>query len=220
MRDSHGKITLPRFYDQVRTLSSQEREELAKDAYSDADFCRVAGIKRTYGENGYTTLERLGARPTLEINGLLSGFTSEGAKTVLPAKAMAKISMRLVPNQDPLTIEKSFIEYMNSNAPPTVTWEVKRHTGSEAALIDRNSLGMCAASTALEKTFKTKPIYRLEGGTLPLVNLVKKTLGVDAVMLGFSLPDDAYHAPNERYYLPNYYRGIETYIHFFDQVSR
>jgi acetylornithine deacetylase/succinyl-diaminopimelate desuccinylase-like protein len=220
MHGSDGKVTLPGFYNQVRVLSSQEREELTKSSYSDEEFHRIAGIKQTYGEKGYTTSERIGARPTLEINGLLSGFTAEGPKAVLPAKAMAKISMRLVPYQDPQTIEKGFMEYMQSNAPSTVTWKVKRGASARAGLVDRTSLGMKAASTALEHTFGVRPLFCLYGGAIPLVDLVKTRLGVETVMLAFSSPDDNYHAPNEKFYLPNYYRGVETYIRFLEQLSR
>ncbi len=220
MHDADGRVTLHEFYDKVRTLPVEERSELARIPYSEDEFLEAAGVKRTFGEKGYGTFERLGARPTLEVNGLLSGFTGQGTKTVLPARAMAKISMRLVPYQDPDAIEQGFMEYMRKNAPPTVSWEVKRLASADAALIDRQSFGMRAASAALESTFGVEPLLRLEGGTLPLVNLVKERLSVEAIMMGLALPDDNFHAPNERFYLPNYFRGIETYIHFFDFIAR
>jgi acetylornithine deacetylase/succinyl-diaminopimelate desuccinylase-like protein len=220
MHDGDGHVTLSGFYDQVRVLPAEEREELARIPYSEEELRQAAGVKQTFGEKGYSTSERLGARPTLEVNGLLSGFTGEGTKTVLPAKAMAKISMRLVPYQDPGVIEQGFMEYMRQNAPPTVNWEVKHLASADAALIDRQSFGMRAASAALRTTFDVNPVFRLEGGTLPLINLVKTKLGVEATTMGFALPDDNFHAPNERFYLPNYYRGIETYIYFFDLISR
>ena len=220
MHDADGQVTLPGFYDQVRILSDEERRELARIPYSEDEFRQATGVKQTFGEKGYSTLERLGARPTLEVNGLLSGFTGEGIKTVLPAKAMAKISMRLVPYQDPSIIEQGFMEYMRKNTPPAITWEVKHLGSASAALIDRESFGIRAASEALDSAFGAKPIFRLEGGTLPLVSLAKMKLGVEVIMIGFMLPDDNFHAPNERFYLPNYYRGIETYTRFFDLISR
>lgn len=218
--DANGHVTLPGFYDQVRVLPAEERAELAHIPYSEEEFREAAGVEQTFGEKGYSTSERLGARPTLEVNGLLSGFTGKGTKTVLPSKAMAKISMRLVPYQNPAVIEQGFREYMQRNAPPTVKWEVKHLASADAALVDRGSFGMRSASAALRTTFGVDPVFRLEGGSLPLVNLVKAKLGVEAIMMGFALPDDNFHAPNERFYLPNYYRGIETYIHFFDLTSR
>jgi acetylornithine deacetylase/succinyl-diaminopimelate desuccinylase-like protein len=220
MHNSDGRVTLPRFYDQVRVLSLEERETIAKDSTADEAFEKDAGVKKTYGEKNYTTLERIGARPTLEINGFLSGYAGEGPKAVLPSKAMAKISMRLVPHQDPADVEKSITEYISQHAPQTVNCQVKTSTVAAPALVDRSSFGMLAASTALERTFGTKPIFRLYGGAIPLVSLIKSNLGVETVMLGFSSPDDGYHAydANERFYLPNYYRGIETYIRFFEQI--
>jgi acetylornithine deacetylase/succinyl-diaminopimelate desuccinylase-like protein len=164
-------------------------------------------------------LERLGVRPTLEVNGLLSGFTGEGEKNVLPARAMAKISMRLVPYQNPLAIEEGFREYIAKKAPPTVRWAIKRFSSVPAVLMSRNSSGMQAACKALEAAFGVKPIFRLGGGTLPVIGLVQQKLGVDAVMMGFSLPEDNLHAPNEKYYLPNFPRAIEAYIRFFDAIS-
>ncbi len=219
MHDSSGRVTLPRFYEQVRTLSGEERAELARTPVSDEEFRQTAGVSQLDGEDGFSTLERLGVRPTLEVNGLSSGFTGEGEKNVLPARAMAKISMRLVPYQNPQAIEEGFREYIRKNASPSVQWDIKKFSSVPAVLMSRDSLGMHAASKALEAAFGVKPIFRLGGGTLPVVGLVQEKLGVDAVMMGFSLPEDNLHAPNEKYYLPNFPRAIESYIRFFELIS-
>jgi acetylornithine deacetylase/succinyl-diaminopimelate desuccinylase-like protein len=220
MHDANGHVTLPGFYDKVRVLSPEERAELARIPISDQAWQEMAGTKQLYGENGFTTVERIGGRPTLEVNGILSGFTGEGSKTVLPAKAMAKISTRLVPEQDNTAVENQLKEYLRKNAPKTVTWEVKNLTSSPAVLVDRNTPAMRAAASALQATFGVRPLFQLQGGSVPVVNMVKTKLGVDSVLLGFGLPDDNIHAPNEKQHLPTYYRGIEAYIRFFDLVSQ
>lgn len=219
MHDANGRVTLPGFYDNVRVPSKDERAELARIPHSDEVWREMAGAPLLWGELGYSTIERLGVRPTLEVNGLLSGFTGEGAKTVLPAKAMAKISMRIVPNQDPKTVEKQLKEYLRKNGPPTVTWEIKTLSGVPPAMVDRNSPAMRAASDALRATFGVKPVLRLQGGSVPVVSYTKSKLGVDTVLMGFALPDDHIHGPNEKLHLPNYYRGIESYVRFFALIS-
>jgi len=220
MHDANGHVTLPGFYDKVRVLSKEERVELARIPISDEAWQEMTGTKLLYGEKGFTTVERIGGRPTLEVNGFLSGFTGEGSKTVLPAKAMAKISMRLVPEQDNGAVENQLKEYLRKNAPQTVTWEVKNLTSAPAVLVDRNTPAMRAAASALQATFGVRPLFQLAGGSVPVVNMVKTRLGVDSVLLGFGLPDDNIHAPNERQHLPTYYRGIEAYIRFFYLVSQ
>ncbi|HYW00526.1 MAG TPA: dipeptidase [Candidatus Acidoferrum sp.] len=220
MHDANAHITLPNFYDKVRVLSKEERAELATIPISDEAWRKMAGTKLLYGEKGFTTMEQVGARPTLEVNGFLSGFTGEGSKTVLPAKAMAKISMRLVPEQDNRAVEDQLKEYLSKNAPPTVSWELKNLTSDPAVLVDRNTPAMRAAASALQATFGVKPFFLLSGGSVPVVSMMKNRLGVDSVLLGFGLPDDNIHAPNEKQHLPTYYRGIETYIRFFDFVSQ
>jgi acetylornithine deacetylase/succinyl-diaminopimelate desuccinylase-like protein len=220
MHDRDGRVTLPRFYENVRTLSDDERAELARIPTSDEDFRKTAGVRDTWGEKGFTTVERVGARPTLDANGLLSGFTDEGIKTVIPAKAMAKVSTRIIPNQTPALVEEELREYIRLNAPPTVTWNVKRIGSAAPILLDRNAACMQAASSALEAAFGRKPLFVLEGGTVPITSMVREKLGVDIVMMGFSLPDDNFHSPNEKYHLPTFYRGVEAYIRFFDFLSR
>jgi len=220
MHDANGRVTLPGFYDKVRVLSAEERAELARIPYSDENWKQMTGAPQLYGERGFTTLERIGVRPTLEVNGLYSGFIGEGSKTVLPAKAMAKISMRLISYQDPNEVEKQLREYLRNKAPPTITWELKLLSSAPAAIVDRNTTAMRAASAALEETFGVKPVFQLTGGSVPVVSLLKTKLGLDSVLLGFGLPDDNIHGPNEKLHLPTYYRGIETYVRFFQLISR
>lgn len=219
MHDANGHITLPGYYDKVRVLSDEERAELARLPGSDDEWKEMTGVPALYGEKGFTTRERLGARPSLEVNGILSGFTGDGIKTVLPAKAMAKISMRIVPHQDPNEIEGQLKEYMRRNAPPGIRWEVKTLSAAAPVLVQRDSAGMRAAIAALQATFGVKPVFKLEGGTVPVVSMVQSQLGVDPIQMGFGLPDDNFHAPNEKLHLPNYYRGIESYIRFFENVA-
>lgn len=219
MHDAEGRVTLPGFYDKVRTLSAEERAELARVPSDDEEWRKMTGAPQLAGEKGYTTIERTGARPTLEINGLLSGFTGEGSKTVLPAKAMAKISMRLIPNQDDKEVEAQLRDYLNRNAPPTVRWELKGLASGPAVLVPKDSVGMRAAIRALEKVFGVPPVLHLGGGSVPVVSLTQKKLGVDSIIMGFGLQDDNLHAPNEKQHLPNYYKGVDTFIRFFREIA-
>jgi acetylornithine deacetylase/succinyl-diaminopimelate desuccinylase-like protein len=215
MHDSQGHITLPGFYNRVQALSSEERTELARLPLGEEFYTEQTGAPDLFGEAGYTPAEQVGARPTLEVNGLLSGFTGEGSKTVLPAKAMAKISMRLVPDQDPDEVQQQLIAYLENNAPPTIHWEVINLVGGPATITDRQIPGVIALSQALETTWGKLPVFRREGGSVPVVPQMQKILGVESVMTGFGLPDDNLHAPNEKFYLPSFYRGIEAIIRYF-----
>ncbi len=214
MHDAEGRITLPGFYDRVRELEPDERESMAKLPHSGAEWLEMSGAPALWGESGYTVLERIGARPTLDVNGLVSGFTGTGSKTVLPAKALAKISMRLVPDQDSSEVYGQLCEYMRRNAPESITWEVREMTHAPAAIMDRRAPAMQVARKALEDVFGVPPIFRREGGTIPVVHLLQTKLGVDTVMLGCAMPGDGIHGPNEKHHLPNFFRGIETYIRF------
>lgn len=220
MHDANGHVTLPNFYDDVRTLGEDERQELARLPLSDANWRKMAGVRALWGEQGFTTVERTGARPTLEVNGLYSGFIGEGSKTVLPAKAMAKISTRLVPNQNPEKILAQLEAYLQTHAPETVTWDVKQIASGEPVLLNRHSRFVSAAADALQETFGVAPVYQLLGWSVPVTNLLKDELNVDVVVMGFGLPDDGTHGPNEHFYLPNFYRGIEAYIRFLQNLSR
>ncbi|MBP7693164.1 MAG: dipeptidase [Anaerolineales bacterium] len=219
MHDADGRVTLPGYYDAVRPLSAEERAELARLPHTDAHWQAMTGAPALWGEKGYTTVERFGARPTLEINGLYSGFIGEGSKTVLPGKAMAKISMRLVPDQDHTEVEKQLRAYLAAHAPATVTWELKALAGGPAAIVERNSAPMRAALAALEATWGVQPVFERAGGSVPIVGLLQKALGVDSILMGFGMRDDNIHGPNEKQHLPNYYKGIEAYIRFFANLA-
>jgi acetylornithine deacetylase/succinyl-diaminopimelate desuccinylase-like protein len=217
MHDAKGRITLPGYYDDVLKLTKAERADMARIPRSEKQLRQeAANPPKLYGEEGYTTIERTSGRPTLEINGLYSGFIGEGSKTVLPAKAMAKISMRLVPNQDPNKVEKQLRAYLKAHAPKTVTWTLKAFGKGAAILTPRDSAAAQAAANALQTVFGKKPIFRREGGSVPVVSQIKEILGVDSVLMGFGLPDDNLHAPNEKQHMPTFYKGVESFIHFFN----
>lgn len=219
MHDADGRVALPHFYDDVRTLAEEERQELSRFPITDEGWAKAAGVSALWGEKGFSTVERTGARPTLEVNGLFAGFIGEGSKTVLPAKAMAKISTRLVPNQRPDKIKAQLEAYLSAHAPNTVRWEVKQLAAGEPVLLGRDSRFVRAASDALQETFSVAPAFQLLGWSVPVTNSLTDELGVDVVVMGFGLADDGTHGPNEHFYLPNYYRGIEAYIRFFKNLS-
>ena len=214
MHDKDARVTLPDFYDRVRPLDDEERELLQQVPYSDVAWTEMAGTQLCFGEKGFTTVERIGARPTLEINGVWGGFTGEGAKTVLPARAHAKISARLVADQDPEAVEGQLRAFLEQHVPADVSWTLHKHSSGPGSTMDRKSAYMKAAETALKTVFQKPTIFKREGGSVPIVGLLQRKLGVDSVMLGFALPDDGIHGPNEKQYVPNFYRGIETYIHY------
>lgn len=220
LHDKNGRVTIPGFYKNVRALTKEERRSFKKLPWNDKEYAKSLGVKQLYGEKGYTTLERVWARPTLECNGIWGGFTGDGAKTVLPAKAFAKISMRLVPNQSSEAIAKLFERHIQRIAPKTVTVTVKNLHGGEAALTPLNSPGVRAAITALEKGYGKKPLYQREGGSIPIVVQFKELLGLDTVLLGFGLPDENAHAPDEFINLGNFYGGIRTVVHFYNEFPR
>lgn len=218
LHDKNGRITIPGFYDDVRPLSKKERESFKKLPWSDKKYAKELGVKELYGEKGYTTLERVWARPTLECNGIWGGFIGEGAKTVLPSKASAKISMRIVPDQTSAKIAKLFKNHIKKIAPKTVSVTVRDLHGGEPAITPIDSPGVQAAVAALEKGFGKKPLYQREGGSIPIVVQFKQMLGLDTVLLGFGLPDENAHAPNEFLNLDNFFGGIRTSLHFFNEL--
>jgi acetylornithine deacetylase/succinyl-diaminopimelate desuccinylase-like protein len=219
MRDVKGRITLPGFYDDVLPLSDLERQNLGLLPQDDDWWIEMSGVPALFGEEGYTSTERATSRPTLDVNGLHSGFTGEGSKTVLPSRAMAKISMRLVPDQHPDKVKESLIQYLEENAPKTVTWELDDLAGATPAILEIDSPANQAASKALEQVWGHAPLFNRTGGTVPVVSLLKDLLEVDSLMLGFGLPDDNLHAPNEKLHLQNFYRGIQTYIHLMYELA-
>jgi len=220
MHDPQGRVTLPHFYDDVLAIEPDERAELARVPWTEKDFIAQATALGVNGEEGYTIVERIGARPTLEVNGLLCGFTGEGSKTVLPARAMAKISMRLVPDQKPERVKEQFEEYLRMRAPAWVKWEVVDLAGSPAGLVRRDTPAMQAAIRALEAAFGVRPVFAREGGSVPVVSWIQDILGRESIMMGVSLPDDNLHAPNEKLHLPTLWRGVEAYIRFFYELAK
>lgn len=215
LHDTDRRVTIPGFYDAVEEVSKEEREQMARAPFNLAEYKQHLEIKEVMGEKGYSTLERTSIRPTLDVNGIWGGYIGKGAKTVLPSKAYAKISMRLVPNQNSETIRKLFTEHFNKIAPPSVTVKVIPHHGGEAAVTPTDSIAYKAASKAMEATFGKTPIPLRTGGSIPIVTMFEKVLGVKSVLLGFGLDSDAIHSPNEKFGLFNYYKGIETIPYFY-----
>lgn len=219
LHDEQNHITIPGFYDDVIELSSEERKAIAKRPFNLEDYKGYLEIGAVHGENGYNTIERTAIRPTLDVNGMWGGYIGEGAKTVLPSKAYAKISMRLVPNQSSEKITKLFQDYFEALAPPSVQVSVTPHHGGEPAVTPIDSVAYQAAEIAMEKTFGKKPIPTRGGGSIPIVALFEQTLKVKTVLLGFGLASDAIHSPNESFGLFNFYKGIETIPHFYDAFT-
>ncbi len=220
MHDQNGHITLPGFYDRVRVLSPEERAELAQLPMDEAFWLEQTGVPALYGEPEFTPVERAALRPTLDVNGMVSGFTGEGTKTIIPSMAMAKISCRLVPDQEPEEVYEQMKQYLEEHAPPTVRWELDSLAGAYPAVMDPRSPWMQAAMDAMERVWGKRPYLKPEGATVPIVGFMQRALHIDSVMLGFILPDANLHAPNEKLHLPTWYRGIETYIHFLCNLNR
>lgn len=219
LHDANGTITVPGFYDRVRALEAEERAELARIPYDEATLLHETGAAQAWGEKEYTIVERTSARPTLEFNGIWGGFAGEGPKTVLPARAGAKISMRLVPDQDPQEIADLVKAHLTRLAPPTVRVEVIELHHGWGAIVPRDIPPMRAASEAYEEVFGTRPIFVREGGSIPVVATLQKTLGIHTVLMGFGLPDDNLHAPNEKFNLSMFHRGVETAILFYEKMG-
>ncbi len=215
LHDENNRITIPGFYDKVIELSREERDEMARAPFSHEEYCKALDLKDTHGEAGYTTMERNSIRPTLDVNGIWGGYTGEGAKTVIASKAYAKISMRLVPDQNPDEITELFTKHFEAIAPGSVRVKVTPHHGGEAAVTPIDSPAYLAASKAIEKTFGKKPIPVRSGGSIPIIALFEKELGLKTILLGFGLDSDAIHSPNEHYGLFNFYKGIETIPYFY-----
>lgn len=220
--DENNHITIPGFYEDVIELSQAERDELAKAPFDLNDFKKDLDISEERGEKGFSSNERTGIRPTLDVNGIWGGYTGEGAKTVLPSKAFAKISMRLVPDQDSHKISELFQKHFEKTAPKSVKVKVTAHHGGEPVVVSTESIGYQAASKAMQDTYGKKPIPTRGGGSIPIVALFKKELGLDSILFGFGLDSDALHSPNEHYGLFNYYKGIETiplFYNYFTELS-
>lgn len=215
--DANNHITIPGFYDDVVEATPEERALMAKAPYDEEEYKKDLGVKELWGEQGYTTNERTGIRPTLEVNGIWGGYTGEGAKTVLPSKATAKISARLVPNQSSVKITEILLNYFKKIAPSSVTVSAFEHHGGEAYMTPINSKAYQAAAKAIKETFGKEPIPVRGGGSIPICTILEKELGIKIVFMGFGLDSDNLHSPNEKFNLENYYKGIETipYFHKF-----
>lgn len=220
LHDENGQVNIPGFYNKVANLTSAEREAINKAPFNVEEYKKEIGIEDIVGEKGYTTIERTGIRPTLDCNGIWGGYTGEGAKTVLPSKASAKISMRLVPNQSPDEITELFTKHFKSIAPKTVRVKVTAHHGGEPAVTPTDSKAFKAASQAFEEVWGKAPIPTRDGGSIPIVALFKKELGLDTVLLGFGLDTDALHSPNEHYGIKNFLIGIETIVAFYKHYTQ
>ena len=219
MKDRSGRIKIPGFYDDVLPLRDEERAEYARLPFNDRRFCKELGSPKLFGEKGFTTLERMWARPTFEVNGFYSGFTEEGAKTVIPAVAMAKVSMRLVPNQNPERVGDLFEAYVRKAAPRTVDVSVTRmHTGKPWMTNFANPF-VQAAGRAIERGFGRKPVFTREGGSIPVIASFEERLGLPAVLFGIGLPDENAHAPNEKLDLDNFHRGVISVAALYEEIG-
>jgi acetylornithine deacetylase/succinyl-diaminopimelate desuccinylase-like protein len=219
LHDENRHITIPGFYEDVEVVSAEDREAMAKTPFNLEEYKKELDIKDVLGEAGYSTIERTGIRPTLDVNGIWGGYTGEGAKTVLPSKSYAKISMRLVPQQKSEQITRLFTQHFENIAPPSVKVKVTPHHGGEAAVTPTNSKAYKAAAKAMEKTFGKTPVPTRGGGSIPIVALFEETLGLKSILMGFGLDSDAIHSPNEKFGIFNFYKGIETIPYFFEYFS-
>ena len=222
LHNDNNRITIPGFYDKVTDLTAGEREALNNAPFNEDEYKKDLDIKEIWGEAGYSTIERTGTRPTLEINGVWGGYIGEGAKTVLPSKAHAKISMRLVPNQTSAEIIRLFTEHFERIAPASVQVKVTPHHGGEPVVTPTDSIAYLAAQKAIAESFGKEPIPTRGGGSIPIVALFEAELGIKTVLMGFGLDSDALHSPNEKFDIPNYYKGIETiplFYKYFAQLS-
>jgi acetylornithine deacetylase/succinyl-diaminopimelate desuccinylase-like protein len=219
LHDDKRRITIKGFYDDVQKVSSKERKAMNEAPYDEKMYMRSLNVNDLMGEKGYTTIERTGIRPSLDLNGIWGGYIGEGAKTVLPSKAFAKISMRLVPDQDPKKIEKLFQKHFESLAPKSVKVKVTAHHGGYPVVVPTNSVEYKAAEKALEKAFGKKPLPQRGGGSIPIVAMFDQVLKAKSVLMGFGLDSDDIHSPNEHYGLFNYYKGIETIPLFYQYYA-
>ncbi len=219
LKDDKGTIQIPNFYDDVKSFSKKEREAISKAPFNLLEFKNKIEIDDVFGEEDFSTVERIGIRPTLDVNGIWGGYINEGAKTVLPSKAFAKISMRLVPNQKSKEITKLFINHMKKICPTTSKIEIKEHHGGEPVNVSTDTVAYKAAAAAFRKVWGKEPLPTFDGGSIPIVSLFKSELNVDSILMGFGLDEDAIHSPNESFGLYNFYKGIETISVFYRNLS-
>src|SRR5207245_10008237 len=220
MKDRGGRVKIPGFYDAVIALKDEERQAWAALPFNERQYKKDFGIPKVSGESGYTTLERTWARPTFEVNGLLSGFTGQGAKTVLPAVAMAKVSMRLVPDQHPDKIAELFEAHVRDITPKTVALKITRMHGGKPWMTAYDNPFVQAAGRAIEKGFGRKPVFTREGGSIPVVSTFQEELGLASVVFGVGLPDENAHAPNEKLDVGNFHGGIISSAILYEEISK
>jgi acetylornithine deacetylase/succinyl-diaminopimelate desuccinylase-like protein len=220
LRDASGRVTIPGFYDDVAPLSAYERKQFARLPIKDRDLQKLLGVKKLFGERGFTPTEQRSARPTFEINGLTSGYQGEGSKTIVPAWARAKITCRLVPNQKPAKIRELVCRHIKKICPPTVRLEIEAGHGAEAYQVSPTSARAQAALRALEAAFGCPPVLMREGGSIPIVNDFKKILGADSLLLGLGLPDGNAHSPNEKFNLDCFAKGQAMSAHLWQELSK
>ena len=220
LHDKNGKVTIPGFYDEVLKLSKKERDNFKKLKYSEKEYMKSIGVKELAGEKGFTTLERTWARPTLDCNGIFGGFTGVGAKTIIPSKATAKISMRLVPYQEPKKIEKLFIRYIKAIAPKSVKVNVQTLHGGDPVITPLENKATIAASKAMERAFGKKTVYMREGGSIPVVATFANELKAPSVLMGLGLDSENLHSPNEHFDLHHFMLGIESSAYFIEEFSK
>jgi len=220
LKDCYGRVTIPGFYDDVLELTEEEKQNFQKLPFNETAYCSDLGINGVNGEYGYTTLERVWARPALDINGIIGGYTGEGLKTILPTKASAKISVRLVPHQKPDDIVKNLEDYLKKLAPPTVKIEVQGYPGGNPVLVPMDSKGVRACSKAMKEAFGSEPVFMREGGSIPIADTFMTVLNSPSVFMGLGLPGDNIHSPNENYDLNNFFGGIKASAMFFEEMGR
>lgn len=220
LKDKNGIIQIPGFYDKVVNYGEEERDVINKVPFDISEFKSHIDIGDTYGETGFSTVERIGTRPTLDVNGIWGGYTNEGAKTVLPSKAYAKISMRLVSNQSSSEISSLFTKHLNNICPKSCKIKVTEHHGGEPCVVNTDTKGYRSAYKAFQDVWKKNPVPTFDGGSIPIVALFKKELGLDSILMGFGLDEDAIHSPNESYGLFNFYKGIETITCFYHNYAK
>jgi acetylornithine deacetylase/succinyl-diaminopimelate desuccinylase-like protein len=219
MYDRAGRIAIPGFYDRVRIWPAAERRFMAHTGPADAQILRNAGSTASWGESGFSLYERATIRPALSVTGITGVYQGAGPKSVIPARATAKLNFRLAPDQDPAEIEHLVRRHVAAITPPTVRSQVSKQLTARPALVDRNHPAMRAAAIAYERGFGARPVFLRSGGTIPVVNMLQEQLGIPTVLMGFGLPDDRAHGPNEKFYLPNLFNGIATSIAFLAEVG-
>jgi len=220
MVDERGIIQIPGYYDRVQPVAEQQRQQWSELSQSDEAFGKAIGVPELFGEQGYTTDERRWARPTFDVNGLISGHQGEGVKTIIPAAATAKISFRLVPDQDPKELTEQLRRHLATNSPPGITWELRVDHGAPGMLAGTDTPFARAAETAIEAAFGTKPVFIREGGSIPIVTRFQEVLGCDCLLLGWGLSDDNAHSPNEKFRVADYFRGIEASARLWAEIAK